>query len=210
MTGRLDLTGITVTATRTDKGAITGGVTIADVETTIEADGTWLKAGDWCVNHTFRTSAGGSMSLGAGQSNSIGWYANETAKAVGEHTHKVTLTYLLGNLTADTVQAKTTGSSEPLRLTAAEIPYGDTKIATELESLQKQITAIETKLNGAKFTFKGNEATISDSADVTDTSHAHPIPTSTSTSTSNAKSGGKVSVSTKYTPSGSVSVTWGS
>lgn len=86
---------------------------------------------------------------------------------------------------------------------------GSEKIDATIGTLQEEIENLKTKISGATFTFTGTQATIKDSANVTDSSHSHSISAG-ATSTGDKSSGGKVSVSATYTPAGTISVTWGS
>ena len=207
MSGKLKFDIVTVNAPTYDSGGYTGSVTVTPSTTETEADSGWLKAGSWCKNYTFR-----SHSLGAGGANSVGWYIDHCANAIGQHTHKVTATYTHGKLSLDTKGSSddtSTGATE-VDINATNIPYNTSTISDELASLKSQIDALEAKLSGAKFTFSGTKATISDSATVSHSKHKHSISSGASETGETTPGSTTVSVSTSYTPAGEVSVTWGS
>lgn len=105
---------------------------------------------------------------------------------------------LTGTITLTSGQQMATMALFEWNITTAEGTLTDT-----LNAIYKELASIK----GATFTFTGTQATISDTGYVSGNEHSHPVSGDTA---SRVDPGGSVSVSTTYTPAGTITVTWGS
>ena len=88
---------------------------------------------------------------------------------------------------------------------------GSTKIDEAIGTIQKEIDSLKTQMSGATFTFEGTESTVSVSGTAKGDKHRHSAPAEGDKYTGyTTPDSTDVSASGKFTPKGTIKVTWGS